>query len=238
MSKILNIHQSSISHVIRNMIDEDLINGTSRGYRLTNMGQIYILSFNNFNTMLESLTRHKEFIINHDFSHIPANHQMMIGMLFRQRDSMPVNSLKPYYKLEYMKDHLCGSQKIFMVSSIIIPELARSMLLAARNGAEASGILSGEILHSLKTDFVGILDEAFSYETVKVYRNDNAKIFLIVTESHIFFGLHRLDGSFDLDNIIISNEEGARIWGNALFDHFLRGSEKANDSWRRYPPAR
>lgn len=48
------------------------------------------------------------------------------------------------------------------------------------------------------------------------------------SEEPLFLGLHRPDGSFDRDNIISCEDEGAKIWGNALFDHFMTGAGKAN----------
>jgi len=230
ISKRLNVHQSSISHEIRKMIEEKFIAKTTRGYRLTNIGQIYILSLDNFNAMLGSFSQHKDFIINHDINCIPGNHQMMMGTLFRGNDSMEVNSLKPYHKFEYLKHHLSISRKIFAASSVLIPELAKSMLQAARNGAKVKVILNGEILQSMKTDFPSILEEASSLEDVELYRNNEVKLLLIITESNLFLGLHRPDGSFDRDNIIFGEDEGAKIWGNALFNHFLTGSGKANAS--------
>jgi predicted transcriptional regulator len=192
------------------------------------MGQIYILFVNNFIAMIESFGLHKDFIINHDINCIPANHQMMMGMLFQGKDRMQVNSLKPYHRFEYMDHHLSISGKIFAVSSVLIPELAKSMLQAARNGAKVNVILTGEILQSMKTDFPGILEEASRHEDVEIYRNNEVKILLIITESNLFLGLHRPDGSFDRDNIISCEDEGSMIWGNALFNHFLTESGKAN----------
>lgn len=228
ISKRLNIYQSSISHEIRKMIEEEFIAKTTRGYKLTNMGQIYILVVNNFIAMIESFGQHKEFIISHDIKCIPDNHQMMMGMLFQEKDRMPANSLKPYHKFEYMDHHLSISRKIFAASSVLIPELAKSMLQAARNGARVKVILSDEILQSMKTDFASIFEEASSLEDVELYRNNEVKLLLIITESNIFLGLHRPDGSFDRDNIIFCEDEGAKIWGNALFNHFLTGAGKAN----------
>ena len=51
---------------------------------------------------------------------------------------------------------------------------------------------------------------------------------IIVTESHLVLSLPRLDGSIDLQNVIISKNQEALEWGRMLFYHFLSGSEKVD----------
>jgi len=41
-------------------------------------------------------------------------------------------------------------------------------------------------------------------------------------------GLHRLDGSYDSDNLIICDDEESMIWGMAVFDHLLKGAKRVN----------
>jgi len=50
----------------------------------------------------------------------------------------------------------------------------------------------------------------------------------MVTESHLVHSLPRLDGSIDLQNVIISKNQEALEWGRMLFYHFLSGSEKVD----------
>jgi predicted transcriptional regulator len=51
---------------------------------------------------------------------------------------------------------------------------------------------------------------------------------LIVTDSHHFLALPRLDGTSDLENIIISKDQQALNWSRMLFYHFLSLSEKVD----------
>lgn len=228
MSKKLRLHQSSISHVIRDMVFERLIFKTSRGYRLTNMGRVYIQYIDSFDEMLGSLNRHRDFIIDHEIGGIPACHLAMIGLVLRGRENMPANQLKPYRKYELLCNQLKSSRKICAVLSTIVPEQLTAALTAAKNGARIRVILSGEVLNSMKKDFVGLLDEASRSKTVEIYVNDDAKISLAITDKNFFLGLHRLDGSYDSDNLIICEDEESMIWGNAVFRHLLKGAKREN----------
>ena len=228
MSKKLRLHQSSISHVIRDMVFERLIFKTSRGYRLTNMGRVYIQYIDSFDEMLGSLNRHRDFIIDHEIGGIPTSHLAMIGLVLRCLDSMPANKMKSYHKKEFLSDRLKSSRKICAVISTIVPEQLAAALAAAKDGARIKAILSGEVLNSLKKDFFGLFDEVSKCKTVEIYANDDAKLSLVITDKNFFLGLHRLDGSYDSDNLIICDDEESMIWGMAVFDHLLKGAKRVN----------
>ena len=61
---------------------------------------------------------------------------------------------------------------------------------------------------------------------IEVRINEHINMHLIVTESHLVLSLPRLDGSIDLQNVIISKDPEAVEWGRMLFYYFLNGSEK------------
>jgi len=228
MSKRLGLHQSSISHVIRDMIEERLIIRTARGYGLTNMGRVYIHYIDNFDEILGSLNRHREFIIDHDISSIPISHLAMIGLVLRGREGMPANNLKPYRKNDFLHDKLKRSRRICAVLSTLVPEQLTAAIAAAKDGARIEAILSPEVLNSLKKDFFGIFEEASRCESVEIYVHDYARISFAIADSILFLGLHRLDGSYDSGNLIICDDEAALIWAEAVFRHFLKGAKREN----------
>jgi len=63
--------------------------------------------------------------------------------------------------------------------------------------------------HSLK-------DESLCSRT-ELHCHSHVNMHLIVTDSHLFLALPRQDGTADLENIIISQEEKAVEWGRMLF---------------------
>ncbi|MDD4652213.1 MAG: DUF1724 domain-containing protein [Methanothrix sp.] len=232
MSKKLGLHQSSISHVIRDMIEERLIIKTARGYGLTNMGRVYIHYIDNFEEILGSLNSHREFIIDHDLSSIPVSHLAMIGLVLRGRDSMPANSLKPYRKKEFLHDQLKRSGRISAIISTLVPEQITAALEAAKSGARIKAILSPEVMSSLQRDFVGIFEETSRCESIEIYVHDDVRISFAIADSILFLGLHRLDGSYDSDNLMICDDEASLIWAEAVFRHFLKGAKRENSLLR------
>ena len=63
---------------------------------------------------------------------------------------------------------------------------------------------------------------------MELYCHNNINLHLIIADSHLFLALPRLDGTYDLENVIISREEAALEWGSMLFYYFLSGSQKVD----------
>ena len=63
---------------------------------------------------------------------------------------------------------------------------------------------------------------------MQLHSHSNVNMHLIVTESHLFLALPRLDGTSDLENIIISKDQESLNWARMLFYHFLGLSEKVD----------
>jgi predicted transcriptional regulator len=192
------------------------------------MGRVYIHYIDNFDEILGSLNRHRDFIIDHEIRSIPVSHQAMIGLVMRGRDGMPANNLKPYRKNEFLKDQLKRSRRICAVLSTIVPEQLTAAIAAAKDGARIRAILTPEVLNSLKKDFFGLFEELSKCKAVEIFINDNAKISFAIADSILFLGLHRLDGSYDSENLIICDDEGSLVWAEAVFRHFLKGAKREN----------
>jgi predicted transcriptional regulator len=50
----------------------------------------------------------------------------------------------------------------------------------------------------------------------------------MVTETHLFLTLPRLDKTYDLENIIISKDPQAVQWGRMLFYYFKSDAERVD----------
>jgi len=74
--------------------------------------------------------------------------------------------------------------------------------------------------HALKDDSLRGRIELHCYNHINMH--------LIVTDSHLFLALPRLDGTSDLENIIISKDQQALNWARMLFYQFLSVSEKVD----------
>lgn len=87
-------------------------------------------------------------------------------------------------------------------------------------GHQSFSLYQSSISHALKDNSLR--------DRFEIYCSNKFNLHLIVTDTHLFLALPRLDGSFDLENIIISRDPQALQWAGLLFYHFQSRSEKVD----------
>jgi len=73
LEKELGIRTSTILHSIKEMIEEDIMAKTTKGYALTNVGRIQALVLDELVSTIVTLDQHKDFWLTHDISGIPTS---------------------------------------------------------------------------------------------------------------------------------------------------------------------
>ena len=71
LSARLALHQSSVSHTLKELMEEDLVTKKGKGYRLSNVGIIQRNIHNLMGKSLRCLEDHKDFFLSHNLSGIP-----------------------------------------------------------------------------------------------------------------------------------------------------------------------
>lgn len=223
----LSVHQSSISHVLRGLIEDGLVVKTIKKYQLTNIGQIYINFINYLGTAFELLEQDKEFFLTHDMTDVPDIYQMGIGFIYSQREYQDNDTPTPYDKQEYLDEHLSKCSEIRCIRSAVTTDYVNSIANAIKNDANVELILSDKVQQTLRDNYTHIWKEISKYDNLKIYRIREVNFNLCVTESVLFLGLRRLDGSYDLENIIVCKSDTGLMWGNTLFCHYKNKAEFA-----------
>ncbi len=114
--------------------------------------------------------------------------------------------------------------------SAVTSDHVKSITNAIKNEADVEIIISDRVLQTLRKHYTYILRETVGYDNLKIYRIKEANFSLWVTESNLFLGLHRFDGCYDLENVIICKSENGLEWGNMLFNHYRKKSGAINSS--------
>ena len=71
LSQKLSLHQSSISHILKELMEADLVIKKGKGYLLSNIGTIQKNTVAWMGMTLRCLNDHKDFFLSHDLSGIP-----------------------------------------------------------------------------------------------------------------------------------------------------------------------
>ena len=230
LSARLDVHQSSISHIIRDLIEEGLTIKTNHGYALTNFGKLKVHLLDFQNKAFESIERNKDFISAHDMADIPLHYLNHIGTVLNHRELLADDASAPYRNQEYLIEHLNNCRKIRCIPSAITSDKVKSVANAVKKGADVEIIISDSILLALRRHYIHILKAMPEYDNLNIYRIKEVNLSLWLTESNLFLCLRRLDGCYDLENVILCNSENGLEWGNTLFDYYRRKAEAIGNS--------
>ena len=220
------IRSSTILHSIKEMIEASLIKRTVEGYALTNIGKIQALLLNELVSTITVLDQHQDFWLNHDLSGIPQDLQMNIGMLSLS-DVVAGDPIALLKAQEYFMEMVVESKEIKGVSPIIIPGYAEAMSIPARKGAEIDLILTRPILEIVLKEHRQEFSELMKLDNFRLYCLDkDIKVAFTVTDAHLYLGLYRLDGTYDLGNDLFCRGDSATNWGRKLFEYYLSMSNR------------
>jgi len=229
ISSKLDVHQSSISHVVKDMVRQDLIAKTDKGYMLTNIGRLHVTIMDSLHATFGAIERQKDFILSHNLFDVPMKFQTQVGIICNQQEQLNTDISTPFRKQEYLTNSLKNSNEIRGISSVISSEHARAIIHAIKQGADVDMIITDRVLQVLKDEYTAVPRETPVCRNLKIRCIDEIKLSLWVTEKNMFLGLHRLDGSYDFENIIICKDQDAIEWGHMLFRHYLGRTKLIND---------
>jgi predicted transcriptional regulator len=196
-----------------------------KSYALTNIGIIKKNIHDQTAKTLRCIEANRDFFLGHDLSSIPTGFQMALGFVCDGREIIEKDPVKPFHLQEIIIPILAKAGSFLVATSAIIPEHQLAAANAVREGASMKVVTSERIVQELRLKSNALKDHSLR-DRFEVYRSNNFNLHLIITDSHLFMALPRLDGSFDLENIIISRDPQALQWASLLFYHFQSGAQK------------
>ena len=114
-----------------------------------------------------------------------------------------------------------------VASSTLVPEQQQTVARAVREGGSLQTVTTARIIQELRLKSYALKDESLRIRT-ELFSRSEINLHLIVTETHLFLALPRLDRTYDLENIIISKDPQALEWGKLLFLYFQSSAEKVD----------
>lgn len=225
----LGLRATTILHSLKDMIKDGLVRKSIKGYSLTNIGKIEAILIDQLVSAILVLDEHKDFWQTHDISGIPIELITRIGLL-SQTDVVAGDPIALLKAQEYFMESVIESKEIRGVSPIIIPGYAEAIATPVMNGTETDLILSDSVLKIVAKEYYGPIKELMKCENFRLYRiKDDIKVAFTVTDAHLYLGLFRLDGTYDIGQDLFCTGKGAVTWGLRLFDHYRNLSEPIID---------
>jgi len=156
---------------------------------------------------LRCLDDHKDFFLSHDLCGIPPGFQVTMGVVFEGREIIEKDPAVPFRMNETILSLLAGSRNFLVASSTLVPEHQLTVANAVKEGGHLQAITSERIMQELRRRNQILKDDSLRGR-IELHCYNHVNMHLIVTDSHLFMALPRLDGTSDLENIIISKGSG------------------------------
>ena len=228
LSSKLGLHQSSVSHTLKELIEEDLVIKKGKGYRLSNVGIIQKNLTKWMGKTLRCLAERRDFFLSHELKGIPPGFQVTMGVVCDSQEIIENDPAIPRCIQEKVILPLLSQARQFLVaSSTLVPEHQIAVGQAVRDGGRLQSITTPRIIQELRLKSYILRDESLRSRT-ELFSLSEINLHLIVTESHLFLALPRLDRTYDLENIIISKDPEAVEWGRMLFYYFKSDAERVD----------
>ncbi|PAV05193.1 MULTISPECIES: helix-turn-helix transcriptional regulator [Methanobacterium] len=221
----LNLESSTIIHGTSKLEKRDLIFKNGEKYSLSQIGKIFALKLINLIKTIDTIKSHEKLWLNHEIDRIPEELLLKIGDL---NDSILIKSdftniNKPHTNFIQL---LKQTKKMKGVSPVYHPDFPEIIATLISKGVDIQLIVTISILKILNR---GILNELLSKKNFKLYVIDEeVREAFTVTDNFISFGLFIVDGIYDYSMDLISDDKNAIVWGQKLFEYYLKKSKKVN----------
>lgn len=220
LKKELNFSSSTILHGIYQLEKKHIIIRKSGNYALTPTGEMFSYKLMDMVKSFSALNTCENIFLKHDINCIPTELLKDLGCLDDSNiiNSIPTDILRPHNVLmEYL--HQAGNIKI--ISSVLYtPHI--ELLISILDESKIHVLLTREILDKILEE-VGYdyIENSLAQGNLKLgVINSDTKICFTMGDNFITMGLYFLNGEYDLNNLLVSENKNAKHWGERLFKYY------------------
>lgn len=221
----IHLSSSTILHGMYQLEKKDLIFRESGNYSLSQTGEIAAGKLMDLMKSINSLNRCKDLFLNHEIGCIPPYLLKDIGFLNKATiiKSTSTEMTKHHTILSQLLE---GTKNFKQLSSVFFPQSAHLLLESLENNGEVHLLFTEEIIHKLsETAGPENLQRWVSSGRLKLgIIPDNTKISFTMADDFIILGLFSMDGAYDQNIFLKSDDYESLFWGKCLFNHYIKNS--------------
>lgn len=225
----LGLGASTVIHAARDLEKEKLLVEKEDGYHLTAIGKIITLKLTDTFKVMSVLDAHKDFWLTHEMDGIPKEFLERIGELeeaeiIKSTPTDVIKSLAYYFKL------VRGAKEVYGVSPIFHPRFPEIIEKLVEKGTKVKLVLTEEIFEIGKEKYYHLFEELINKENFQVWVSESPiKVAFTVTDSFLALALFNLDGGFDSNNDLVSENKRAINWGRELFEYYKKRANRVKE---------
>jgi len=213
-------------HALRELGKEHLIHqDEKRNYSLTNIGEIVVRKLEEINLAILTLSKDRQFWLEHDLSDIPKQMLDKLGCLADSTvlSSTPTDLFKTFSTFYTL---LGNAKEIRGVSPIFIEDLTIQFVKLVGKEIDVGLVVTPDVLDAiLRTTDRKELENALK-TNLKLFKIESRpNVAFTVTDYFLSLSFFRQDGIFDWSNDLLSYSPDALAWGRELFAYYVEKSE-------------
>lgn len=230
LQELTGIQLPIILQGIHELEKQNLILNDGDHYSLSKIGAETTSKLVDMIKTLIVLKNNRELWLNHEIDAIPHDLLMEIEDLSKSQliESEPEDLLKTHKKHAQI---VLNSKEVKGVSPIFYSDYLETFASILNKGTTVELVLTENILkktvESLDPEGLDEFKRLISENKLKIYEiKKDVKVAFTVTDKSIALGLFSMNGKYDPTTLLVSDHSDALIWGNKLFDYYVKKSQK------------
>jgi len=230
LRELTGIQSSTILHGISELEKQKVVYRDRDIYYLSEIGQILAPKLIDLVKTVVALKKYEKLWLNHKIDDIPMDFLRNISSLSNSQliEADNTDVFKTYGEFN---DRLHQSKNIKGLSTIFHPDFTEIFLDILDKEVEVELILSDAVLKKTIRSFnpmnlTDFLKFSSSGNLNLWVLKEEVEIAFTVTDKFLSLGLYKYNGVYDASKDLISEDPGASLWGNKLFDHYREKSDK------------
>lgn len=218
--KKTKITYSSVSSNIGKLEKRNYITKSNKKYHINPMTEVYFKSLMDFKQSIDLINDYKAFWDKHDLKQLSIESVKNITYL-KDSEMIETTPTDIFRTHNAIKEQLIKSSNVKAIFPYLHPEYPKLIEGVLSNQGSVELIINKEIYNELMSRIDRkTRQNAKKNDKLKIHEfNDELNLYLTICDRNISLGLFRIDGSFDQNRILISDNQKSRLWARQLFEH-------------------
>jgi len=229
IKRILRVTSTGMLPQIKILEEENLIERDGRKFFLTPIGKVLTTQMEPLVRTMDILDKNRKFWREHDLTVLPYDILLGIGDLGNY--TIIENTDEEIFDVTTFLKNLSTAKTVKGLSHTVHPNFPGFFLDMAKKGVQSSLVFTPNVVKILNEKYPGWIKEFLGCKKTSIYMTKNdLKFSYAVTDSYFSISLFYNTGIFDSKNDVTSRDASAIRWGERIYTHLLKNSEKIQKS--------
>jgi predicted transcriptional regulator len=225
IKKILNVTSTGMLPQIKILEEEHLIERDGRKIFLTPMGKVLTTHMEPLIRTMEVFDKNRKFWQDHNIGVLPQEILAGIADLGDYRIvEVPDEDL---FNINPFLASLAQAKTVRGISHTLHPKFPEFFTALAKKGVQSSLIFTPNVFKKVSEDYSDLLREYLTCKNASLYvSRENLKFSFAVSDAYFTISLFYNTDVFDSKHDVTSRDASALRWGDQIFTHYKKQSEK------------